>query len=90
MIQPYQEKITDLAQKIDDKVKEFTAMKDEVNKKQDGEIIEDLLIMAQQCVEIMDKGLVSFKDEFQKISQEAKDKIDSKPSSGSGSGMRHK
>ena len=79
-----------MAQKVEDKVKEFTNTKDEVKKTEDEAVMQDLLITAQQCVEAMDKEVASLKEEFKKISQEPRDKIARKHSSGSGSRTIHK
>ena len=89
-LQPYQEQITELVDVVEQKVKEFTASKSEIDSTKDPMITKVMLEAAQDCVEDMDKDIAGLKERFAKTSQEAKEMLQQKKSDVSGSGTNHK
>ena len=75
MLQSYQEQIAELVDAVEQKVKEFTASKIEIDSTEDPMITQVMLEAAQDCVEAMDKDVAGLRERFAKTSQEAKEKL---------------
>ena len=90
MLQPYQEQIAELVDVVEQKVKEFTASKSEIDSTKYPMITQVMLEAAQYCIEAMDKDVTGLKERFTKTSQEAKEMLQQKKSDASGSGTSHK
>ena len=90
MIQPYIEQRSELAKKVQKKVKEFNTTESVVYSTEDAMVTKVMLEVAQQCIETIDSYVVSLKDEFLKTSQEAKEKLQKKKPTISGSGTSQK
>ena len=90
ILQPYQEQIIELVDVVEQKVKEFTASKSEIDDTEDSIITQVMLEAAQDCVEAMDKEVARLKERFTKTSQEAKEKLQWEKPAISGSRTIHK
>ena len=90
LLQPYQEQITELVDAVEQKVKEFTTTREEIDAIEDSSISKALLDSAQERVEVMQKEVAGLRDKFQRTSQEAKEKLQQEKPTGSGTGMSHK
>ena len=90
MLQPYQEQITELVDAVEQKVKEFTARKSEIDSTEDPMITQVRLEVAQDCVKYMGKDIAGIKEIFAKTSQESKETLQQKKSDVNGSRMSHK
>ena len=66
MLQPYQEQITELVDAVEQKVKEVTARKIEIDSTEDLMITQVMLEVAQDCVEDMGKDIAGLKERFTK------------------------
>ena len=60
---------------VEQKVKEFTASKSEIDSTEDPMITQVMLEAAQDRVEDMDKDIAGLKERFAKTLQEAKEKL---------------
>ena len=90
LLQPYQEQITELVDVIEQKVKEFTTSKSDIDDTEDSIISQAMLEMAQECVEVMEKEVGGLQQRFTRTSQEAKVKLQQEKPAVSGSGVSHK
>ena len=90
MLQLYQEQIAELVDAIEQKVKEFTARKSEIDDTEDPMISQVMLEEAQYYVEVMDKHVAGLGERFARTSQEAKEKLQQEKPAVSGSRMSHK
>ena len=90
MLQPYQEQIAELVDAVEQKVKEFTKSKSEIDSIEDPLISQVMLEAAQDCVEAMDKEVTGLRERFTRTSQEAKEKLQQEKPAVSGSGTSHK
>ena len=90
MLQPYQEQITELVDAVEQKVKEFTTRKSEIDSAEDPMITQVMLEAAQDCVEAMDKDVAGLRQRFARTSREAKEKLQKEKPDVSGSGTSHK
>jgi hypothetical protein len=90
MVQPYQEEIAQLVDTMETKVAEFKSSKDVIDSTEDPLITDIMLTTAQDTVTEMDQDLAKLKAQFQKTSQEAKEKLQKKKSEAGGSGTSHK
>ena len=90
MLQLYQEQIVELVDVVEQKIKEFTASKSEIDSTEDPMITQVMLEAAQDCVEDMGKDIAWLKEIFTKTSQEAKEMLQQKKSDASGSVTSHK
>ena len=90
LLQPYQEQIAELVDAVEQKVKEFTARKTEIDDAKYPMITQVMLEEAHDCVEDMDKEVAGLKEMFARTSQEAKEKLQQENPAGSGSGASHK
>ena len=90
MLQPYQEQIAELVDAVEQKVKEFTASKSEIDSIEDPMITQVMLEAAQDCVEDMGKDITGLKERFAKTSQEANEKLQQEKPAISGLGTSHK
>ena len=75
MLQPYQEQIIELVDAVEQKVKEFTVIKSEIDSIEDPPISQVMLEAAQDYVEAMDKDVAGLRERFARTSQEAKEKL---------------
>ena len=75
---------------VEQKVKEFTTRKSEIDDTEDSIISQAMLEAAQDSVEAMDKEVVGLGEKFARTSQESKEKLQQEKLAVSGSGMRHK
>ena len=57
---------------------------------EDSSISQDMLQMAQECVEVMEKEVIGLRQRFTRTSQEAKVKLQQEKPAVSGSGESHK
>ena len=75
MLQPYQEQIAELVDAVEQKVKEFTSSKSEIDSTEDPLISQVMIEAAQDCVKAMDKDVAGLRERFARTSQEAKEKL---------------
>ena len=75
LLQPYQEQITDLVEVVEQKVRDFTTTRNEIDATKDSSIIQAMLETAQECVEVMQKEVAGLRNRLQRTSQEAKANI---------------
>ena len=66
MLQAYQEKIIELVDVVEQKIKEFTTSKSEIDSTKDPLISQVILEAAQDCVEDMGKYVAGLKERFVK------------------------
>ena len=90
LLQPYPEQIAELIDAFEQKVKEFTTSKSDIDDTEDSIISQAILEMAQECVEAMDKEVAGLRERFTRTSQEAKEKLQQENPTVSGSGTSHK
>ena len=90
MLQPYQEQIAELVDAVEQKVKELTTSKSEIDSTEDPMISQVMLKAAQDCVEAMDKDVAGLRERFVRTSQEAKEKLHKEKPDANGSGTSHK
>ena len=86
LLQPYQEKIAQIVDTIEQKMKEFTTTREE----NDASISQALLDSAQERVAAMQDEVAVLHDKLQQTSQEAKEKIQQEKPACSGLGTSHK
>ena len=68
LLQPYQEQITELVDAVEQKVKEFTTSKSEIDDTEDPIISQAMLEAAQDCVEATDKEVAGLGEIFARTS----------------------
>ena len=90
LLQSYQEQIAELVNAVEQKVKEFTTSKSEIDSVEDPMISQVMMEAAQDCVEAMDKDVARLRERFVKTLQEAKEKLQKEKPYSSGSGTSHK
>ena len=90
LLQPFQEQITELVDAVEQKVKEFTTIREKVDETEDSKVDQALLDSAQERVEVMKNEVEGLRDKLQRTSQEAKAKLQQEKPAGSGSGTSHK
>ena len=90
LLQPYQEQITELVDAAEQKMKEFTTVREEIDQTNDSKIDQSLLDSAREHVEVMRNEVAGLRDKLQRTSQEAKEKLQQEKPTGSGSGASHK
>ena len=83
MLQPYQEQIAELVDAVEQKVKEFTTSKSDIDDTEESIISQAMLEIAQECV----AGLW---ERLTRTSQEAKEKLQQEKPAISFSGTSHK
>jgi len=75
LLQPYQEQITELVDAVEQKVKEFTTRKSEMDATEDSSISQVMLETTQECVDDMEKEVAGLRQKLTRTSQEAKEKL---------------
>ena len=90
LLQPYQEQITELVEVVEQKVKEFTTSRGEIDAIEDSSISQATLEAAQECVKAMQNEVAGLRDKFKQTSQEAKEKLQQEKPAGSGLRTSHK
>ena len=75
LLQPYEEQIAELFDVIEQKFKEFTTSKSEIDDTEDSIISQSMLEVAQDRVEAMDKEFTGLREIFVRTSQESKEKL---------------
>ena len=75
LLQPYQEKIVEIVDTVEQKVKEFTATREKIDATEDASISQALLESAQESVEVMQKEVTGLRDRLQRAAQESKAKL---------------
>ena len=90
LLQPYQEKIAEIVDTVEHKIKEFTTTRENTDTTEDTSISQALLDSTRKCVEVMQEEVTGLRDRLQWISQEAKEKLQQENPVGSGSGTSHK
>ena len=90
MLQPYLEQITELVDTVEQKVKEFTTSRIEIEITEDSSISQAMLETAQECVEAMNNEVAGLRERFARTLQEAKEKLQQEKPAVSGSGASHK
>ena len=90
LLQPYQEQITELVDAVEQKVKEFTTSKSEIDDTEDSSISQATFEAAQECVKSMEKEVIGLRQRFTRTSQEAKEKLQQEKLVVCGSGASHK
>ena len=90
LLQPYQEQITEIVEVVEQKVKEFTTSRREIDATEDSSISQATLEAAQECVKAMQKEVTRLQQKLTKTSQEAKEKLQQEKPTVSGSGTSHK
>ena len=55
LLQPYQEQITNLVEVVEQKVREFTTNRNEIDATEDSSISQAMLELAQECAKTMEK-----------------------------------
>ena len=61
LLQPYQEQITQLVEVVEQKVREFTTTRNEIDATEDSSISQAMLESAQECVETMEKEVAGLR-----------------------------
>ena len=89
LLQPYQEQIIEL-EVVEQKVREFTTTRNEIDATEDSSISQAMLESAQECVETMEKEVAGLRQKLTKTSQEAKEKVQQEKPAVSGSRTSHK
>ena len=90
LLQPFQEQITELVDVVEQKVKEFTTTREEIEGTEDSKIDQALLDSAKQCAEEMKNEVARLQGRLQHTSQEAKDKLQQEKPVPGGSRASHK
>ena len=90
LLQPYQEQITEIVDTVEQKVREFTTTRNEIDATEDSSISQAMLDSAQEHIEAMQNEVAGLRDKFQRTSQEAREKLQHENADGSGSGVSHK
>ena len=90
LLQPYQEQIVELVDMVEQKVKEFTTSRSDIEVTEDSSISKAMLETAQECVEAMEKEVAGLRQRFTRTLQEAKEKLQKKKPAISGSRTSHK
>ena len=90
LLQPYQEQITELFDAVEQKVRDFTTSRNEIDATEDSSISQAMLESAQECVETMEKEVAGLRQKLMKTLQEAKEKVQQEKRVVSGSRMSHK
>ena len=68
LLQPYEEQIAELVDAVEQKVKEFTTSKSEIDSTEDPMITQVMLEAAQDYVEAMDKDVAGLRERFTRTS----------------------
>ena len=89
LLQPYQEQIAELVDAVEQKVKEFTTSKSDIDDTEYSSISQAMLETAQECVEVMNKEVAGLRERLTKTLQEAKEKLQQEKPADSGSGTSH-
>ena len=90
LLQPYQEKIAEIVDTVEQKMKEFTTTREKTDATEDASISQALLDSAQESVEVMKKEVEGLRDRLQRASREAKAKLQQENPAAGGSRTRHK
>ena len=90
LLQPFQEKITELVDVVEQKLKEFTATSEKFEGTEDSKIDQALLDSAEQRAEEMKNEFAGLQGRLQCTSQEAKDKLQQEKPVPGGSRASHK
>ena len=90
LLQPYQEQIVEIVDTVEQKVKDFTATRNEIDAAEDSSISQAMLESAQERVEVMQNKVAGLRDKFNKASQEAKVKLQQEKPVVSGLGVSYK
>ena len=64
MLQPYQEQITKLVDTVEQKVREFTTTREEIDATEDASISQALLDSTRECVTAMQDEVTGLGDKF--------------------------
>ena len=72
LLQPYQEKIAEIVDTVEQKVKDFTENRNEIDETKDSSISQAMLDSAQEHVAAMHDEVAGLWDKFQRTSQESK------------------
>ena len=75
LLQPFQEQITELVDAVEQKVKEFTTVREQADQTEDSHINQTLLDSTKQRAEEMKNEVAGLQGRLQRTSQEAKDKL---------------
>ena len=75
LLQPFQEQITELVDAVEQKVKDFTTVREQDDQTEDSHINQTLLDSAQECAEVMKNEVAELRGKLQKNLQEAKEKL---------------
>ena len=89
LLQPYQEQITELVDAAEQKMKEFTTVREEIDQTDDPKVDQALIDSARERVEVMKNEVEGLRQKLQKTSQEAKEKLRQEKPAGSGSRVSH-
>ena len=68
LLQPYQEQITKLVELVEQKVREFTTTRNEIDAIEDSSISQAMLELAQECVKTMEKEVAGLRQKLTKTS----------------------
>ena len=90
MLQLYQEQIVELVDAVEQKVKEFTTSKSEMDATEDSSISQVMLETTQECVDDMEKEVAGLRQKLTRTSQEAKEKLQQEKPAISSSRTSHK
>ena len=75
LLQPFQEQITELVDVVEQKVKEFTTVREQADQTEDSHINQTLLDSAQERAEVIKNEVAELRGKLQKTLQEAKEKL---------------
>jgi len=90
LLQPYQEQITELVDVAEQKMKEFTTVREEFDQTDDSKVDQALIDSARERVEVMKNEVEGLRQKLQKTSQEAKEKLQQEKPVPGGSRTSHK
>ena len=68
LLQPYQEQITEIVDVVEQKVREFTTTRNEIDATEDSSISQAMLDSAQERVAAMQNEVVGLHDKFKQTS----------------------
>ena len=68
LLQPYQEQITELVEVVEQKLREFTTTRNEIDAPEDSSISQATLEAAQEHVETMEKEVAGLRQKLTKTS----------------------
>lgn len=89
-MQPWQEEVSQITLQVDAKVTKFKVTQTTIVSLLEAPVSTELVDIARECVDKMEKDLTNLKASFDKFKTKIKKIVKSQETSTSGSGMSHK